>query len=83
MAKSWLRELYANPRYILAMAVFNKSRKSSEHFELRYGRANRGRLAVTMDLVTATPWSLVGQTRCVYCQSQRCRVSPVMMCSSL
>ena len=75
MAKSWLRELYANPRYNLAMAVFNEKQEELEHFELRMG-VPRGRLAVTMDLVTDA-MSLVGQHG-VYCQSQRWPGKPVM-----
>jgi hypothetical protein len=57
------------------MAVFNEKQEELEHFELRMG-IPRGRLAVTMDLVTDA-MALVGQHG-VYCQSQRWPGKPVM-----
>lgn len=50
------------------MAVFNEKQEELEHYEGRMG-VPRGRLAVTMDLVTDA-MALVGQHG-VYCQSQR------------
>jgi hypothetical protein len=61
--------------YNLLMAVFNEKQEELEHFELRMG-VPRGRLAVTMDLVTDA-MALVGQHG-VYCQSQRWPGKPVM-----
>jgi hypothetical protein len=61
--------------YNLWMAVFNEKQEELEHFELRMG-VPRGRLAVTMDLVTDA-MALVGQHG-VYCQSQRWPGKPVM-----
>jgi hypothetical protein len=49
------------------MAVFNEKQEELEHFETRMG-VPRGRLAVTMDLVTDA-MALVGQHG-VYCQSK-------------
>jgi len=57
------------------MSVFNEKQKELEHFETRLG-VPRGRLAVTMDLVTDA-MALVGQHG-VYCQSQRWPGRPVM-----
>jgi hypothetical protein len=57
------------------MAVFDEKRDELEHFETRMG-VPRGRLAVTMDLVTDA-MALVGQHG-VYCQSQRWPGRPVM-----
>jgi hypothetical protein len=57
------------------MAVFNEKQEELEHFETRMG-VPRGRLAVTMDLVTDA-MALVGQHG-VYCQSQRWPGKPVM-----
>lgn len=57
------------------MSVFNEKQKELEHFETRLG-VPRGRLAVTMDLVTDA-MALVGQHG-VYCQSQRSPGKPVM-----
>ena len=57
------------------MAVFNEKQDELEHYELRMG-VPRGRLAVTMDLVTDA-MALVGQHG-VYCQSQRWPGKPVM-----
>jgi hypothetical protein len=62
-------------RYNLWMAVFNEKQEELEHFEMRMG-IPRGRLAVTMDLVTDA-MALVGQHG-VYCQSQRWPGKPVM-----
>ncbi len=56
-------------------AVFNDKQEELEHFEMRMG-VPRGRLAVTMDLVTDA-MALVGQHG-VYCQSQRWPGKPVM-----
>ena len=68
-------ELYPHPRYNLSMAVFNEKQEELEHYEVRMG-VPRGRLAVTMDLVTDA-MALVGQHG-VYCQSQRWPGKPVM-----
>jgi hypothetical protein len=57
------------------MAVFDEKQEELEHFETRMG-IPRGRLAVTMDLVTDA-MALVGQHG-VYCQSQRRPGQPVM-----
>jgi hypothetical protein len=57
------------------MAVFDEKQEELEHFETRMG-VPRGRLAVTMDLVTDA-MALVGQHG-VYCQSQRWPGQPVM-----
>jgi hypothetical protein len=57
------------------MAVFDDKQEELEHFETRMG-VPRGRLAVTMDLVTDA-MALVGQHG-VYCQSQRRPGKPVM-----
>jgi hypothetical protein len=57
------------------MAVFDDKREELEHFETRMG-IPRGRLAVTMDLVTDA-MALIGQHG-VYCQSQRWPGKPVM-----
>ncbi len=57
------------------MAVFHEKQEELEHFERRLG-VPRGRLAVTLDLVTDA-MALVGQHG-VYCQSQRWPGKPVM-----
>ncbi|HKM47122.1 MAG TPA: hypothetical protein VJX69_06020 [Terriglobales bacterium] len=57
------------------MAVFHDKQAELEHYETRMG-VPRGRLAVTMDLVTDA-MALVGQHG-VYCQSQRWPDKPVM-----
>jgi len=57
------------------MAVFHEKQAELEHYEVRMG-VPRGRLAVTMDLVTDA-MALVGQHG-VYCQSQRSPGKPVM-----
>jgi hypothetical protein len=62
-------------RYNLSVAVFDNKRDELEHFETRMG-VPRGRLAVTMDLVTDA-MALIGQHG-VYCQSQRWPGKPVM-----
>jgi hypothetical protein len=62
-------------RYNLSMPVFDEKHDELEHFETRMG-VPRGRLAVTMDLVTDA-MALVGQHG-VYCQSQRWPGRPVM-----
>jgi hypothetical protein len=61
--------------YNLAMTVFDEKQEELEHFETRMG-IPRGRLAVTMDLVTDA-MALIGQHG-VYCQSQRWPGKPVM-----
>ena len=57
------------------MAVFNEKQEELERFETQMG-VPRGRLAVTLDLVTDA-MALVGQHG-VYCQSQRWPGKPVM-----
>jgi hypothetical protein len=57
------------------MTVFHEKQDELEHFETRMG-VPRGRLAVTMDLVTDA-MALIGQHG-VYCQSQRWPGKPVM-----
>jgi hypothetical protein len=57
------------------MTVFNEKHDELEHFEARMG-IPRGRLAVTMDMITDA-MALVGQHG-VYCQSQRWPGKPVM-----
>ena len=57
------------------LAVFDDKQEELEHFETRMG-IPRGRLAVTMDLVTDA-MALIGQHG-VYCQSQRWPGKPVM-----
>ena len=57
------------------MSVFENYRDELEKFEFMMGSA-RGRLAVTMDIVTDA-MALVGQHG-VYCQSQRWPGKPVM-----
>ena len=57
------------------MPVFDDKQEELDHFETMMG-VPRGRLAVTMDLVTDA-MALVGQHG-VYCQSQRWPGKPVM-----
>ncbi len=57
------------------MSVYDEKREELERYEFMMGPA-RGRLAVTMDLVTDA-MALVGQHG-VYCQSQRWPGRPVM-----
>ena len=57
------------------MPVFDDKQEELEHYETMMG-VPRGRLAVTMDLVTDA-MALVGQHG-VYCQSQRWPGKPVM-----
>jgi hypothetical protein len=57
------------------MAVFDEHREELEHYETMMGPA-RGRLAVTLDLLTDA-MAFVGQHG-VYCQSQRWPGKPVM-----
>ena len=57
------------------MTVFHEKHDELDHFETRMG-VPRGRLAVTMDLMTDA-MALVGQHG-VYCQSQRWPGRPVM-----
>ncbi len=61
--------------YNLPMPVFDEKHEELEHFESMMG-VPRGRLAVTMDLMTDA-MALVGQHG-VYCQSQRWPGRPVM-----
>jgi len=65
----------SGPRYNRAMPVFDEKQEELEHYETMMG-VPRGRLAVTMDLVTDA-MSLVGQHG-VYCQSQRWPGKPVL-----
>jgi len=57
------------------MSVFNDKQEELQHFETMMG-APRGRLAVTMDMITDA-MALVGQHG-VYCQSQRQAGKPAM-----
>jgi hypothetical protein len=57
------------------MAVFNEKHEELDHYETMMG-VPRGRLAVTMDMITDA-MALVGQHG-VYCQSQRWPGKPVM-----
>ena len=57
------------------MSVFEEKREELEKYEFMMGMP-RGRLAVTMDLITDA-MALVGQHG-VYCQSQRWPGKPVM-----
>ena len=57
------------------MTVFNEKRGELDHYETMMG-IPRGRLAVTMDMITDA-MALVGQ-HAVYCQSQRWPGKPVM-----
>ena len=58
-----------------AMPVFDEKQEELEHYETMMG-VPRGRLAVTMDMITDA-MALVGQHG-VYCQSQRWPGKPVM-----
>jgi hypothetical protein len=62
-------------RYNLSMPVFDEKQEELEHYETMMG-VPRGRLAVTMDMITDA-MALVGQHG-VYCQSQRWPGKPVM-----
>jgi hypothetical protein len=57
------------------MPVFEEKQEQLEHYETMMG-VPRGRLAVTMDMITDA-MALVGQ-HAVYCQSQRWPGKPVM-----
>jgi len=61
--------------YNHAMSVFDEKQEELEHYETMMG-VPRGRLAVTMDVITDA-MALVGQHG-VYCQSQRWPGKPVM-----
>ncbi len=61
--------------YNLCMPVFQEKREELDHFETMMG-VPRGRLAVTMDMITDA-MALVGQHG-VYCQSQRWPGKPVL-----
>ena len=67
--------LSACPRYNLPMPVFDDKNEELAHYETMMG-VPRGRLAVTMDMITDA-MALVGQHG-VYCQSQRWPGMPVM-----
>ena len=56
------------------MPIFDEKHEELEHFETMMG-VSRGRLAVTMDMITDA-MALVGQHG-VYCQSQRWPGKPV------
>jgi hypothetical protein len=60
---------------ISPMPVFDEKQEELEHYETMMG-VPRGRLAVTMDMITDA-LALVGQHG-VYCQSQRWPGKPVM-----
>jgi hypothetical protein len=62
-------------RYNQAMPVFDEKHEELEHYETMMG-IPRGRLAVTMDMITDA-MALVGQHG-VYCQSQRWPGKPVL-----
>jgi len=70
-------QLCARPvsRYNRTMPVFDEKQEELEHYETMMG-VPRGRLAVTMDMITDA-MALVGQHG-VYCQSQRWPGRPVM-----
>ena len=61
--------------YNFPMPVFEDKREELDHFETMMG-VPRGRLAVTMDMITDA-MALVGQHG-VYCQSQRWPGRPVL-----
>jgi len=61
--------------YNLSMPIFEEKREELEHFEAMMG-VPRGRLAVTMDMITDA-MALVGQHG-VYCQSTRQPGKPAM-----
>jgi hypothetical protein len=61
--------------YNQSMPAFDEKREELEHYETMLG-VPRGRLAVTMDVITDA-MALVGQHG-VYCQSQRWPGKPVM-----
>ena len=61
--------------YNLCMPVFEEKREELDHFETMMG-IPRGRLAVTMDMITDA-MALIGQHG-VYCQSQRWPGRPVL-----
>jgi len=65
----------ADSRYNLSMPVFDEKQEELQHYETMMG-VPRGRLAVTMDMITDA-MALVGQHG-VYCQSQRWPGKPVM-----
>ena len=65
----------AREGYNLSMPVFDEKQEELEHYETMMG-VPRGRLAVTMDMITDA-MALVGQHG-VYCQSQRWPGKPVM-----
>ena len=61
--------------YNFSMPIFDEKQEELEHYETMMG-IPRGRLAVTMDMITDA-MALVGQHG-VYCQSQRWPGKPVM-----
>src|SRR5271157_4986480 len=77
--KGFCQRSYYAPRAvavtIVRMPVFDDKQDELEHYETMMG-VPRGRLAVTMDMITDA-MALVGQHG-VYCQSQRWPGKPVM-----
>ncbi len=69
------REYCGTLVYNQSMRVLEEKREELEHFETMMG-VSRGRLAVTMDMITDA-MALVGQHG-VYCQSQRWPGKPVL-----
>jgi hypothetical protein len=67
--------LHRVPTLQSSMPVFDEKQEELDHYETMMG-VPRGRLAVTMDLVTDA-MALIGQHG-VYCQSQRWPGKPVM-----
>jgi hypothetical protein len=67
--------VFAAAGYNRSMPVFDEKQEELEHYETMMG-VPRGRLAVTMDMITDA-MALVGQHG-VYCQSQRWPGKPVM-----
>jgi hypothetical protein len=67
--------IYNSAFTIQFMPVFDEKQEELEHYETMMG-VPRGRLAVTMDMITDA-MALVGQHG-VYCQSQRWPGKPVM-----
>jgi phage-related protein len=67
--------IYKSSIYNSFMPVFDDKQEELEHYETMMG-VPRGRLAVTMDMITDA-MALVGQHG-VYCQSQRWPGKPVM-----
>jgi hypothetical protein len=75
---NFVSQNYAPPALTVTidpMPVFDEKQEELEHYETMMG-VPRGRLAVTMDMITDA-MALVGQHG-VYCQSQRWPGKPVM-----